>query len=343
MAAIERPSTVERHIRGLEDPSRSQMAELQRARLLSAMSDVAAERGATNLSVAHVVERSGVSRRTFYELFDSSEECFLAAFEQALSLASRQVLAAYESQRGWCEQVRAGLIALLDFLDAEPILGKLLIVEALSGGPRALERRSEVLAGITRAIDAGRGATGAVAGPASPLTAEGVVGGAFGVIHARVAQAGQTPLIGLTGPLMSMIVMPYLGAAAARRELDRPLPRLQAERRRAGGVPFLVDPFKAAGMRLTYRTVRALSAIADTPGASNRTIARAAGIEDQGQISKMLARLGRIGLVANSGLGPGTGAPNAWTLTAKGRQVVQAIESHSTSDTSTEGERTCIA
>ncbi len=51
-----------------------------------------AERGAANVSVAHVVERAGVSRRTFYELFADREECFLAAFDDAVSRASRYVL-----------------------------------------------------------------------------------------------------------------------------------------------------------------------------------------------------------------------------------------------------------
>ena len=43
------------------------------------------ERGAANVSVGHVVGRSGVSRRTFYEIFHDREECFLAAFDEALS------------------------------------------------------------------------------------------------------------------------------------------------------------------------------------------------------------------------------------------------------------------
>ncbi len=99
----------------------------------------------------------------------------------------------------------------------------------------------------------------------------------------------------------------------------------------------LADPFKEAGMRLTYRTVRVLSAIAECPGASNRAIGIAAGVQDQGQISKLLGRVERIGLVANTGLGPGTGAPNSWTLTDMGRQVVHAIRAHGTS---TEAPRT---
>jgi chromosome segregation and condensation protein ScpB len=67
--------------------------------------------------------------------------------------------------------------------------------------------------------------------------------------------------------------------------------------------------------------------LAAEPGASNRCIADAAGVTDQGQISKLLARLEHLGLVANLGEGPTKGEPNAWTLTAKGTQVEQAIAS----------------
>ncbi len=78
-------------------------------------------------------------------------------------------------------------------------------------------------------------------------------------------------------------------------------------------------------MRITYRTVRVLIAIASGPGASNREIATAAGIQDQGQVSKLLTRLEHLGLVHNEGAGPAKGAPNAWTLTAKGQRVEEAV------------------
>ncbi len=315
---------------------RAQLADLQRARLLSAMFDVATERGAAHVTVAHVTERSGVSRRTFYEVFEDREDCFLAAFEQALELASERVLPAYESQGRWRERVRMALSALLSFIDEEPVIGKLLIVESLSGAPRTLERRRQAIARITSAIDGGHEEAKAAALPS--LTAEGIVGGVLSVIHSRLVEKPRTqrahtqrarggePLIELLNPLMSMIVLPYLGSTAARRELDRPAPK--TESRKAQGEPLLSDPFKDAGMRLTYRTVRVLMAIVDHPRASNRTIGQTAGIDDQGQISKLLGRLQRIGLVSNTGLGPGQGAPNAWSLSDKGRQITDGIRAH---------------
>ena len=78
-------------------------------------------------------------------------------------------------------------------------------------------------------------------------------------------------------------------------------------------------------MRLTYRTVRVLLAIASRPGASNRQVADASGVADQGQISKLLARLEHLGLIHNTGAGPLRGEPNVWSLTPKGEEIEHTI------------------
>lgn len=305
---------------------REQLAELQRGRILTAMFDVCDERGAANVTVAHVVARAGVSRRTFYELFDDREDCLLAAFEQGLAYVSERVLPAYESQKAWRERVRAALVELLAFLDSERVIGNLLIVDSQAGGPRTRERRAEVIAALTKAIDEGH--TEAKAASPAPLTAEGVVGGVLAVIHSRLTARDNEPLVELANALMSMIVLPYLGTAAAKRELER---NVTASRQwpKHENPQLLSDPFKQAGMRLTYRTVRVLTAVADHQGASNRVIGQVAGITDQGQISKLLARLQHAGLVSNTGIGPGQGAPNAWKLTEKGQAIAQSVRLHS--------------
>jgi DNA-binding IclR family transcriptional regulator len=77
-------------------------------------------------------------------------------------------------------------------------------------------------------------------------------------------------------------------------------------------------------VRTTYRTTRVLCAIGDSPGLSNREIAEAAGLADEGQTSKLLRRLERRGLVENFGIGQTYGGPNAWSLTAYGEHVREA-------------------
>jgi hypothetical protein len=67
------------------------------------------------------------------------------------------------------------------------------------------------------------------------------------------------------------------------------------------------------------------SAIAAESGASNRRVGEAAGIHDQGQISKLLGRLGKLGLIHNTGAGQPKGESNAWALTDRGREVQHAL------------------
>ena len=131
-------------------------------------------------------------------------------------------------------------------------------------------------------------------------------------------------MIELANPLMAMIVQPYLGSAAARRELDRALPETSAEQE--GREPAREDALVGLNMRLTYRTMRVIVAVAAHPGGSNRVIARAADIGDQGQISKLLLRLRKLGLVENRAV-PVKGEPNAWFLSASGEHVERLLRS----------------
>ncbi len=283
------------------------------------MVEVVAERGAPNVTVAHVVARSGVSRRTFYELFDDRDACLLAALEDAIEWIAAVVVPAYEQSQTWPQRMKAGLVALLRVLDNEPAIGRLVIVESLGAGPDAVEYRKRVLGHVIAAVDGGRLET-KNGDSLSSVTAEGVIGGVLSVLYSRLSSGDSRSLVELAGPLMSMIVLPYLGAAAAKRELQRPAP--ERDQRRAQSP---ANPLRDLDMRLTYRTVRTLMSVAAHPGSSNREVGLAADIHDQGQISKLLTRLHKLGLIENGEAGQARGAPNAWLLTAKGAEVERAI------------------
>ena len=326
---------------------RTQVAEVQRVRILSAAARVVGELGYEGMSVARITAGAGISRRTFYDLYEHREDCFLDLFEEVTARAHRVAREAAAGHESWRERVRAGLLALLVLIDEEPALGSLLVVDALGAGPRVLERRAHELERLSKIIDQGRGEVRKTKGKASSssLTAEGVVGAVLSVIHARLSAHGKNsgsangsrgrgssrPLTGLLNPLMGVIVLPYLGQDAATEELTRSLPRKTSKRRSKASPEQRTPPapgrlLEGLDMRLTYRTLRVISGVAAQPGASNRRVADAAGIHDQGQISKLLGRLERLGLVENTGEGQTKGEPNAWTLTARGTQIQRTIE-----------------
>jgi hypothetical protein len=211
---------------------------------------------------------------------------------------------------------------ILCFLDREPVLARVCVAQALQGGPRVLARREQILARLAGALDEGRNGENERACPL--LMAEGLVGAVFSIVYARSMRSDRKPLADLFGELMGMLVLPYAGPAVARREQDRPVPTVPTAVVSASGaenVPIEQDPLREVPMRLTYRTARVLETIAERPGVSNRVVGELAGVPDQGQISKLLARLERLGLVVNTGDGHSKGESNAWSLTTLGERV----------------------
>jgi AcrR family transcriptional regulator len=306
---------------------RDQVAEIQRSRLLVGAVGAIEEYGYAQATVAQITARARVSRRTFYELFDDREACLAALIEEVVDLLERELAQANLDGLPWRERVRGGLLVILAFFDREPTLARVCVIEVLRGGPSVLARREEILARAVAVLDEGRGESSR-AKHCTLLTAEGLVGAAFGIIHARLQRgAPQQPLTDLLGELMGIIVLPYFGPAAARREQTRPVTRASegAERRSPALAATQGDPLRGIPMRLTYRTARVLQGIAERPGINNRQVAKHAGIQDQGQISKLLARLQRLGLTTNTGDGHAKGEPNAWQLTALGNQVAQRL------------------
>lgn len=313
-----------------ESPPRSQVAEIQRARLLAATVSVVDELGYADVTVAHITQRARVSRRTFYELFDNREECLAAVAEDTLERVRREIVDAGVVGLPWRERVRGGLWAILSFFDREPALARVCVVQMSRGNKRMLERRAEVFAQLARFIDEGSG-KGTESQHTSRIVAEGLVGAAHAIVYERVLKRSPEPLTHLFTALMGMMVLPYLGPAAARRERSRVTPSPTAHP--CDGVPQTLttadrESLQSIPIRLTYRTVRVLQTIAQNPGISNRSVGDNAGIADQGQISKLLARLERLQLIVNVGEGHAKGEANAWKLTITGWRFTQSIHLH---------------
>jgi AcrR family transcriptional regulator len=303
------------------------VSTLQRARLLAGAVGAIDEHGYTRATVAHITARARVSRRTFYELFGSRDECLAALLDDVVDLIEADIRAADLGGKPWRERVRGGLGAILAFFDREPELARICVVQALCGGPATLARRQAALARLAAVLDAGRGERAQLSGN-TQMIAEGLVGAICAIVHGRLLRRERESLIGLQSELMGLLVLPYLGAAAARREQRLPTQSPARPRAKARPASHHNDPLAGLSMRLTYRTTRVLECIVARAGVSNRAVAAHAGVADQGQISKLLGRLERIGLIENVGQGHAKGEPNAWHLTALGERVAAQLDLH---------------
>lgn len=303
-----------------------QVSAMQRSRLLAAAVGTVGQFGWEGATVARITERAGVSRRTFYELFENRDECLLALLESVVTQVAGEIAAADLSGLSWRERVRGGLWAILCFFDREPALARACLIESRRSGGVALAYREQTIDELVEVVDEGR-AESARAGEVATLTAQAVVGGVCEVLGSRLSREPEAPLRDLLGQLMGTIVMPYLGSAASRQEQRRPLPALELAERPEGQVTAIdaADLLAALPMRLTYRTARVLEALEEQPGQSNRQVADRVGIADQGQVSKLLSRLARLGLLSNAGV---VGERNRWELTPAGNRITRSIKSY---------------
>jgi AcrR family transcriptional regulator len=292
---------------------------------LDAVVGVVSERGVGGASVRLVIARAKVSRPTFYECFAGLEDCLLAILDRTLERIGVLASQAFAGERSWSDGMRSALAEVLAFFDCEPELARVCIVETLAAGPLMREHRERV-AGTFRALVVER--IGSEVSHASPLAAEGVLASVMGIVHARLIARERTPLIGLLGPLMGVIVGPFMDEAQVVREIERgdELAREIIERISSQPAQRADLSVHVPDVLLSARAHRArlcLLYVAEHPGASNRQVGDGIGVSHSGQVAGLLGRLAGLGMLVKRAGSPGH--PNAWSLTPCGDQVALAL------------------
>jgi AcrR family transcriptional regulator len=289
-----------------------------RQRLLTAMAGVAAEQGRRGAIVEVVCERAGMSKRTFYEHFTDSEQCFVGAVGQAfdqLFAAIDHALA--ERPQDWEDRACTAIAALIAALDRDRTMARMCLVETHSGSAVALSIRNAAVHRLARTL--GAGAT--VGDPEMrDAAARGAVGAILELVGDPVIEGA--PLQEIVGPAIYLGLAPFAGRRAAsiraanppRISPPTPVPGRSAQD--GGLLPGGTDQLLVT--ELTRQTVLYL---ADHAGARNIDIARAIGVRHESQMSRHLARLERAGIVRHLK----EGRTNAWRLTAQGREAAGAL------------------
>jgi AcrR family transcriptional regulator len=166
-----------------------------------------------------VLDRTGLYRQAFYDNFADKEACYLAAFDAGVARLEALAGAAAASEESWRGRLRAGLGAFLDFLDAEPEIGRALVVEVHVAGPEALARRANAMKRIGDFIDLARQETEGVESPPQ-IAPEGILAGIHAVVHGRLSTGATEGFRQLLPEFMYFAVLPYYGAAAASAEMQ---------------------------------------------------------------------------------------------------------------------------
>lgn len=186
-----------------------------RGRLIVAMTAVVADKGYLETTVQDVLERSGVSRRTFYSHFKDKQDCFLAAHKLAWDAMHTRVAEAFEVPGPWPQRIRSALRAALETIEAEPELARIWVVEPLVAGPEALARYAEGVATFQAYVEEGR--EHALVSELPEEVSLHTIAGLTAVIYGRIV-AGQTETVGELLPALTYATLaPYLGVEEAWR------------------------------------------------------------------------------------------------------------------------------
>jgi AcrR family transcriptional regulator len=192
---------------------RTFVARNQRDRIMLAVADAVSALGYVATTIEDVIQRAGVSRRTFYDHFSGKEEAFLDAYDGASEQLYTCVFAAIAAAEGSQAQLTACLRAFLEFVAREPAYADMCIVEVLTAGPKALERRDRIMGDFARFFDDAVAAESDAV--VTPLTSEAMVGGVYEIVYKRVLRRETATIVALLPDLVCFCLLPYAGRVEA--------------------------------------------------------------------------------------------------------------------------------
>jgi AcrR family transcriptional regulator len=178
----------------------AQVAQHQRARLEGAMVEAVARHGFAGTTLRELVTLAGVSKTTFYQHFESKQDCFLATFDEIIDQATVRVGAAFREPGDFRERLLAALTAFMDLAVEEPAAASLAGVESLTLGAAGVAHRErgsavfEVM--IRQSFDHSPSQI-----EVPDLMVRAIVGGIRGVVYHRLRSGQVDQLPGLVPEL----------------------------------------------------------------------------------------------------------------------------------------------
>ncbi len=175
----------------------SEVERNQRERLFGAIFALAAERGFESITVADVLDLSGVSRSAFYEHFANKAQCLTAAVTELIEPTMAALEKASEDG-GPADQPSEAFEAFFALLGAQPVAARVCFIElhaAGEDGEAIGDRGVEAIAAMVEELDGRRPGDQKT----DPELLRALIAGLRKLIHTRLARGGEAELEGL-GP-----------------------------------------------------------------------------------------------------------------------------------------------
>lgn len=196
------PAARSRLPRGRHNLTRDEVEQSQRLRLAVATADALAENGYANTPVAAILDRAGVSRQTFYQLYRNKLDCFLDTLDLVGTVLVDQLGAAMTAAGGTpVERAGAAVEQYLETIAGNLPFARLYIVEVHAAGPAALVRRAELQRTVVDALADLLGATTAE----ERFACEAYVAAVSALVTLPVATGDGEAVRALRGPLVSQL------------------------------------------------------------------------------------------------------------------------------------------
>jgi AcrR family transcriptional regulator len=204
-----------------------EVARHQRARLEGAMVEAVARHGYAGTTLRELVALAGVSKSTFYEHFESKQDCFFATFEEIVDIASRRVGEAYRVEGDIRDRVIAGLTEFFKIAVEEPAAANLVTVESLTLGTAGVAPRERGWQKFERMIQ-GTFDSSPSKVKVQPITVRAIVAGIRGTVYRHLRSGQREELPGhveeMTDWTLSYQRRDSAVVGKARRAAEEPLP-----------------------------------------------------------------------------------------------------------------------
>ncbi len=188
--------------------------EDQRSRVLHAIVQVVGEHGYLRAKIGEISSRAGVSRATFYEMFESKQHCFLAAYGELAEAAVERVRMAIDSL-GSDSPVEAALAVLVDHAERERSAFDCLMHEVTLAGPRGIAERDRLMGRLVEVIEEAQVASSDPPAYVSDIPLRMLLGGAVRALGMRMRR-GDQDLGRLLGELVAWSDLYRVSRKAAR-------------------------------------------------------------------------------------------------------------------------------